>query len=220
MPARGFHGCRHAGGSGPHLGQAQEYAYRILSLRVTHAKPRAATRDCMASSSPERGAQRSTTLTTMVFIGGTWGNRRRPGHRPYGPRPRHGYRGGSSCTRDLCLVESGCCLAEMVGFSQQLGLLAPVSLVRTARQSWRGVATEPHAGRARAFVLIAIRAYQRDVSPRRGPCCRYSPSCSNYAAGAVQMHGLRHGGRLAISRLLRCRPGACGGSDPVPQKDR
>lgn len=160
----------------------------------------------------------------MVIIGGTWGPRRRRGYGPYGPGPGYGYRGGSSCGRDLCLIESGCCLAEMIGCGPQLGLLGPLYLVRTARTSWRETAHDPsggprvgHAGgRPTRLVLAAIRAYQRDISPRRGPCCRYSPTCSTYAARAVEVHGLCRGGLLAVRRLLRCRPGSVGGDDPVP----
>jgi uncharacterized protein len=163
-----------------------------------------------------RFSQHSTTLRTMVIIGGNWGPRRRRGYDPYGPRQGYGYRGGSSCARDLCLVESGCCVAEMLGCGSQLGLLGPVYLVRTARSSWREATSDRSPGWAPRLVLAAIRAYQRDISPRRGPCCRYSPTCSNYAARAVELHGLRRGARLAVGRLLRCRPGARGGVDPVP----
>ncbi|MEO7260418.1 MAG: membrane protein insertion efficiency factor YidD [Jatrophihabitantaceae bacterium] len=54
------------------------------------------------------------------------------------------------------------------------------------------------------------------MSPRRGPCCRISPTCSHYGAQALQSHGLRRGLWLTARRPLRCRPGSAGGSDPVP----
>jgi uncharacterized protein len=64
--------------------------------------------------------------------------------------------------------------------------------------------------------MAAIHLYQEEISPLRRPCCRYRPTCSNYALQALETHGVVHGLRLAVGRLLRCRPGAPGGSDPVP----
>ena len=61
-----------------------------------------------------------------------------------------------------------------------------------------------------------IAAYQRDISAHRPGRCRYTPTCSHYAAEALQAHGLWRGLWLAARRLLRCRPGATGGDDPVP----
>jgi putative membrane protein insertion efficiency factor len=69
---------------------------------------------------------------------------------------------------------------------------------------------------AAARMIAAIRVYQREISPRRGPVCRFTPSCSEYAARALDEHGARRGSWLAVRRLLRCRPGAAGGADPVP----
>jgi uncharacterized protein len=46
--------------------------------------------------------------------------------------------------------------------------------------------------------------------------CKFYPSCSHYAAEAIERHGARHGSRLAIARLWRCRPFTAGGHDPVP----
>jgi putative membrane protein insertion efficiency factor len=121
--------------------------------------------------------------------------------------------------RDICLIESGCCLAEALGCGPQLTLVAP-SLVRRSAHAARlagGTGTEAGlAGWLVAFLLAAIRLYQQEISPRRRPCCRFSPSCSHYAAEALQRHGLRRGLWLAARRLLRCRPGSAGGSDPVP----
>lgn len=151
----------------------------------------------------------------MVFIGG-W--RRRRGYGPYGyGQPPPGYYGrgpvGSSCARDLCLVETGCCLADALGCGPQLGLVAPSLIRRSVRAARLESAGSNWLLR---FLLAAIRIYQAEISPRRGPVCRYSPTCSHYAAQALRTHGLRHGGWLAIRRLVRCRPGALGGPDPVP----
>ena len=65
-----------------------------------------------------------------------------------------------------------------------------------------------------------IRIYQLFISPMLGPSCRYLPSCSDYAAEAIERHGALAGTWLALRRLARCHP--CGGSgyDPVPERHR
>ena len=67
-----------------------------------------------------------------------------------------------------------------------------------------------------AVGIALIRLYQRWISPGIPPSCRFYPSCSEYAAQAVQRHGLAWGGWLALRRLLRCHPFHPGGYDPVP----
>lgn len=68
----------------------------------------------------------------------------------------------------------------------------------------------------RTLLLSLIRAYQRFLSPLLGPRCRFYPSCSHYAAEALQTHGVVKGGWLAARRLCRCHPLNPGGLDPVP----
>lgn len=63
----------------------------------------------------------------------------------------------------------------------------------------------------------AIRFYQRAVSPLTGPSCRFTPTCSEYAAGAIDRHGALSGGWFAIRRILRCHPFGGQGYDPVPE---
>jgi putative membrane protein insertion efficiency factor len=46
--------------------------------------------------------------------------------------------------------------------------------------------------------------------------CRYRPTCSEYAAEAITLHGAARGGWMALRRLLRCHPFARSGFDPVP----
>ncbi|MBT1181797.1 membrane protein insertion efficiency factor YidD [Bifidobacterium sp. CP2] len=68
-------------------------------------------------------------------------------------------------------------------------------------------------------MLRVVRWYQRTFSARRAvPCCRYYPSCSNYAIQAIERFGAVRGGTLAVLRLLRCRPWNRGGIDDVPQR--
>ena len=67
----------------------------------------------------------------------------------------------------------------------------------------------------RALVVMPIRLYQRLISPAFGQRFRYYPSCSEYAAQAIQRFGILRGLVLAGWRLLRCNPWSHGGFDPV-----
>ena len=67
-------------------------------------------------------------------------------------------------------------------------------------------------------LLFMIRAYQALLSPLFYGSCRFHPSCSHYAAEAVETHGPVKGAWLALGRLLRCQPFCRGGFDPVPEK--
>jgi len=68
----------------------------------------------------------------------------------------------------------------------------------------------------KTLLLALIRLYRYAVSPLLGPRCRFAPSCSEYAAEAVEKYGAGRGGYLAARRLLRCHPWNPGGFDPVP----
>jgi putative membrane protein insertion efficiency factor len=71
--------------------------------------------------------------------------------------------------------------------------------------------------RATAWLLLGlIRAYQLTLSPWLGRQCRYTPTCSVYAAEAIRRFGARRGAWLALKRLGRCHPWGAAGYDPVP----
>ncbi|MCR5861957.1 membrane protein insertion efficiency factor YidD [Flavobacterium sp. J372] len=64
--------------------------------------------------------------------------------------------------------------------------------------------------------LLIIRFYQGAISPLLPAACRYTPTCSHYAAEALQKHGLIKGGWLAAKRIVSCNPWGGKGYDPVP----
>jgi putative membrane protein insertion efficiency factor len=66
------------------------------------------------------------------------------------------------------------------------------------------------------FFLILIRGYQVGISPMLPAACRYTPTCSAYAAEAIRRYGAGRGGWLAAKRLMRCHPWGGHGYDPVP----
>jgi hypothetical protein len=49
-----------------------------------------------------------------------------------------------------------------------------------------------------------------------GAACRFDPHCSAYARAAILRDGPLRGLRLALGRILRCRPGGGFGYDPLP----
>ena len=65
------------------------------------------------------------------------------------------------------------------------------------------------------LLVALIRAYQLSISPFLLPCCRFHPSCSEYAIDAIRTYGPVKGSFLALMRLLRCHPLHPGGYDPV-----
>ncbi len=165
----------------------------------------------------------------MVFIwSSNWGPRRR--RRGYGPPPGYGFGRGygrgygygpprgyghrrrdDSCLRDLLFLNTGCCLANAIGCGMD-GLFLVPTTVRHVHRAGTGARGSPAADR----LVAAVRVYQREVSPRRPPCCAFTPTCSAYAVEALERHGARRGTWLTLRRLARCHPRAAGGADPVP----
>ena len=77
---------------------------------------------------------------------------------------------------------------------------------------------------AQHILVVIVRVYQLTLSPAKtyvfgeSGGCRYDPSCSAYALGAVKVHGALAGSWMALKRIGRCHPwGGCG-EDPVPPK--
>ncbi|HKX75421.1 MAG TPA: membrane protein insertion efficiency factor YidD [Acidimicrobiia bacterium] len=68
----------------------------------------------------------------------------------------------------------------------------------------------------RSLALSLIKLYQKLVSPWLGMNCRYRPTCSEYAASAIERFGVIKGTWLGLRRLGRCHPLRPGGYDPVP----
>lgn len=86
-----------------------------------------------------------------------------------------------------------------------------------------GTGTLPASGVLGALPLVPrnlglalLHGYRATISHLYGDVCKYYPSCSAYAVGAVQQHGLVVGSALTASRLARCHPWAQGGIDDVP----
>jgi uncharacterized protein len=68
----------------------------------------------------------------------------------------------------------------------------------------------------RRALMLLVRGYQLLVSPMLGGSCRFAPTCSAYALGALERHGALAGSYLAAARIVRCHPWCDGGIDEVP----
>ncbi|MDC7682423.1 membrane protein insertion efficiency factor YidD [Asticcacaulis sp. BYS171W] len=67
-------------------------------------------------------------------------------------------------------------------------------------------------------VMAGLRAYKLTLSPFIGQACRFLPTCSEYTAQAMIVHGPVKGSWMGVKRICRCRPGGGHGYDPVPPK--
>jgi putative membrane protein insertion efficiency factor len=67
-------------------------------------------------------------------------------------------------------------------------------------------------------VLLVLRGYKLLMSPLFAGSCRFTPSCADYTAEAVRLHGAFGGLVLGVRRLARCRPWGGHGFDPVPAR--
>ncbi|VAV82357.1 Membrane protein insertion efficiency factor YidD [hydrothermal vent metagenome] len=71
---------------------------------------------------------------------------------------------------------------------------------------------------AKKILSFFIILYQKIISPALPSTCRFYPSCSEYALGAIAEHGAVVGLLKAVLRLLRCQPFSSGGFDPVVKR--
>ena len=68
------------------------------------------------------------------------------------------------------------------------------------------------------IAIYLINLYRKFISPLKAPCCRFQPTCSQYALEAFQKRGFFVGLALTVWRILRCNPFGRGGYDPVTEK--
>ena len=69
----------------------------------------------------------------------------------------------------------------------------------------------------RRLIINIIKVYQAVISPFYPPCCRFYPTCSQYAIEAISRNGVLFGAWLSLKRILRCHPFGETGYDPVPK---
>lgn len=66
------------------------------------------------------------------------------------------------------------------------------------------------------ILILLIKGYRKFISPYKTPCCRFTPTCSQYAIEALEKYGIFKGGWMAFMRLMRCNPlSGRSGYDPV-----
>ncbi|MBQ4575849.1 MAG: membrane protein insertion efficiency factor YidD [Clostridia bacterium] len=70
------------------------------------------------------------------------------------------------------------------------------------------------------LLIWLITCYRRYISPLKAPCCRFTPTCSQYAIEAISEWGCIIGLALSLWRILRCNPFGRGGYDPVPKRKK
>ena len=68
----------------------------------------------------------------------------------------------------------------------------------------------------KTVLMALIRFYRIFISPLKPPCCRITPTCSEYALQAKEKYGALKGSWLAVKRIIRCNPFCKGGYDPLP----
>ncbi len=68
-------------------------------------------------------------------------------------------------------------------------------------------------------LILLIRFYQKRISPLKRSCCRFYPTCSQYAIEAIEKKGVIRGGLMSVWRILRCNPFCKGGFDPVDKEN-
>ena len=69
------------------------------------------------------------------------------------------------------------------------------------------------------IIIKIIKLYQKIPGPWHS-ACRHVPTCSNYAIEAIETYGFLKGGKMAISRIIRCNPWGTYGYDPVIKEEK
>ncbi|KJU81599.1 membrane protein insertion efficiency factor [Candidatus Magnetobacterium bavaricum] len=64
------------------------------------------------------------------------------------------------------------------------------------------------------LLIFMVKAYKYIISPLFPQSCRFEPSCSSYAVGAIERFGVIRGSAKAAYRIVRCNPFNSGGYDP------
>ncbi|MFH1837408.1 MAG: membrane protein insertion efficiency factor YidD [Candidatus Omnitrophota bacterium] len=70
------------------------------------------------------------------------------------------------------------------------------------------------------IIVSMLKAYKQNISSYFIRSCRFYPSCSEYAAEAINEKGLMKGTVLSFWRIARCNPLSRGGHDPVTKKGK
>jgi putative membrane protein insertion efficiency factor len=148
--------------------------------------------------------------------GGRRGRRRGNGCDPF-VDPVAGDCAAWACCDGIAVFDGGCLVGLITLIAASGGVLAAVAGTGRTGRRLRHEARAPH-GPLAAALHRGVRYYQLRLSARRPGHggCRYTPTCSSYAAESLRRHGALKGTRLAAQRLRRCRPGAAGGEDLVP----
>ena len=100
-------------------------------------------------------------------------------------------------------------------------LIWQLKRLRRDWQSKKGIKNSYYqAVNSRAFpsslAIFVITVYKAIFSPWMGGCCRYIPSCSEYALQSFKIHPFLKALYFSLKRISRCHPFACFGYDPVP----
>lgn len=66
------------------------------------------------------------------------------------------------------------------------------------------------------IVVTMIKGYRYIISPLLMPCCRFTPTCSEFCIESINRFGIVKGLYLGGLRILRCNPFHPGGVDHVP----
>lgn len=82
-------------------------------------------------------------------------------------------------------------------------------------QVWFGIYWLSAEACALKSICIGLIRIYRGFSASGQPCCRFYPSCSEYALESIERFGVLRGGGKAFRRLLKCHPFHPGGVDLV-----